>query len=89
MLPTLRADLAIVDNYRCVDAMPLPYPISVHCGDHDPDFGPGQAHEWQRHTAAGFQITVHAGGHFFPVHRPAPVVAGIEHALLAPAGDAR
>jgi medium-chain acyl-[acyl-carrier-protein] hydrolase len=84
MLPTLRADLSIVDSYDPAGAEPLPFPIQVLYGTHDPYSGRAEAEAWRRYTTAGFGLSEHDGGHFFPFDDPAPVVRAIERRLAEP-----
>lgn len=66
MLPTLRADLALVETRRPEAEPPLPLPLAAWAGAND-DFVPlAEARQWGRHTAGEFEFKVFSGGHFFP-----------------------
>jgi surfactin synthase thioesterase subunit len=72
MLPTLRADLALVETRSLVDEPPLPLPIASWAGADDLFVPLAEAREWGRHAAGEFEFKVFPGGHFFPITgRPA------------------
>ena len=64
-LPLLRADIGLVESYRCEHASPLPLPIVAFAGDDDDEARPEQMEAWRRHTSSEFELHVLPGGHFF------------------------
>lgn len=82
MLPTLRADFAIVDTYRYTEGPAFSYPMHVLHGDADPHCGRAEALGWAQHTRATFNVSEHRGNHFFPFNDPSPIVKTMERVLL-------
>lgn len=83
MLPTLRADLTIVDSYR-VGAEPLlPFPFHVLYGTEDPQCDRAEALRWQRYTSQPLAVSAYPGGHFFPFDDPVPVLDLVTRELAA------
>lgn len=64
-LPRLRADFAVVDTYRHVEAPPLSTPISGFAGAADAEAPAASMTRWGRHTDRGYRLTVLPGHHFF------------------------
>jgi medium-chain acyl-[acyl-carrier-protein] hydrolase len=81
MLPTLRADLSLVETRLHRDEPPLPLPISAWSGADDAFVQPGEAGQWGRHTAADFEFKVFPGGHFFPSTAPQAFLPQLDRAL--------
>jgi surfactin synthase thioesterase subunit len=65
VLPALRADYRIAEMYRCRPQDTVHCPVTVLTGDSDPKTTLDEAREWANHTAAGFDLKVYPGGHFF------------------------
>lgn len=66
MLPTLRADLTLVETRARPSVAPLPVPLASWAGADDTFVPQTDASQWGRHTAAQFEFKVFPGGHFFP-----------------------
>jgi medium-chain acyl-[acyl-carrier-protein] hydrolase len=82
MLPTIRADLGMVENYRYRSEPSLPVPIHVFRGRDDEQVtAKGQA-GWAVHTSAGCTDTKLDGDHFFVRHHEELIVWVIEASLL-------
>jgi medium-chain acyl-[acyl-carrier-protein] hydrolase len=64
MLPTIRADLAVVETADPIAVEPLPVPITAFGGEAD-RVTRGDLAAWQHHTHAGFAMKIYPGGHFF------------------------
>jgi medium-chain acyl-[acyl-carrier-protein] hydrolase len=64
MLPVLRADLAVVENYVCAAADPLDCPITVLAGRDDPAVRVDSLKHWKTHSSRTVDV-VFPGGHFF------------------------
>lgn len=71
MLPTLRADLSIVESYRYTTQQPLGVAISASGGRSDFLVSEEEIKGWSRHTSGPFEMKMHDGGHFF-VNDPGP-----------------
>lgn len=65
MLPTIRADFAIAENYCYRSGPMLQVPISVYAGKQEDNKAPGQIDGWKKETANRCQVTWFDGGHFF------------------------
>jgi medium-chain acyl-[acyl-carrier-protein] hydrolase len=72
-LPILRADIAMCETYRYQPAGPLPCPITALGGREDEMVSEAELHDWRVHTAAGFEVLLFSGGHFY--------LRGAEHLL--------
>lgn len=73
MLPTLRADFAVLESYDYQDEPPLPVPLTVFGGTADTLVGPARLHGWRRQSSAGSRLRMLPGGHFF-VHTSAQTI---------------
>jgi len=78
MLPTVRADLALVETYRHVPQPPLDVPIRVFRGRGDPYCSTDGARDWALQTTAGCAVSDLDGDHFFVDDHLDRVVALIE-----------
>jgi medium-chain acyl-[acyl-carrier-protein] hydrolase len=65
LLPTVRADLAMVETYRCRQEPPLSCPVSVFGGTDDRYASADELHAWQQHSTADCSVRIFRGGHFF------------------------
>ncbi|MCC7368638.1 MAG: thioesterase [Chloroflexi bacterium] len=65
LLPTLRADLAMLETYHYAQETPLPCPISVFGGRQDQHTPIPSLQEWQRQTCNTFRVETFPGGHFY------------------------
>jgi medium-chain acyl-[acyl-carrier-protein] hydrolase len=66
LLPTLRADIQVVENHIHLDEPPLAIPIVAFAGADDRSVPLSDARQWGRHTCHAFEFKVFPGGHFFP-----------------------
>ena len=66
LLPTFRADLAVLSNHRFHPATPLDVRIRAFAGADDTTAAPGQMAGWRAETTGRFDLDVVRGGHFFP-----------------------
>ncbi|WP_119730358.1 thioesterase II family protein [Thermomonospora amylolytica] len=64
-LPVLQADHGAIEAYRHSPGPVLNCPITVLTGESDPLTTLAEARDWARHTTAGTEVRVFAGGHFF------------------------
>jgi surfactin synthase thioesterase subunit len=83
LLPTLRADVAMHENYLAASAEPLDVPITSIRGADDELVSPEQAAEWQAATTAGCELREVPGNHMYLVDSPAELVR-LMAAELAP-----
>jgi surfactin synthase thioesterase subunit len=65
LLPALRADLQMVENYRHDEEPPLDVDILALGGTDDPAISATQINDWRRHTTREFSARLLPGGHFF------------------------
>ena len=73
ILPTVRADLAVVASYRPATVTPLPLPVDAVAAADDPLISPEEMAGWASCTAAGFSLTVVPGGHLYLHDSPPPL----------------
>ncbi|QMU70037.1 thioesterase II family protein [Streptacidiphilus sp. P02-A3a] len=81
LLPSLRADFAIVEAYRYQDEAPLDIPILALAGTDDRRAPVRRMSGWARQTNASFTLRTVRGGHFFVDTEPA-VVTGLLSAVV-------
>ncbi|WP_395297949.1 thioesterase II family protein [Kitasatospora hibisci] len=65
VLPSLRADHAAIETYRCAPDASVPQPITALTGDADPRASLEEVQDWAGHTTGGFEMRVFPGGHFY------------------------
>lgn len=65
LLPTVRADMHLYENYRYTDDTPLPCPITAIGASDDPIVTIADLTGWKQHTTAPFTSRQFAGDHFF------------------------
>jgi medium-chain acyl-[acyl-carrier-protein] hydrolase len=87
MLPTLRADFALIDTYNYRDEEPLDCPITAIAGDRDREVDPVDVMHWREQTRAPFGFQRLPGDHFFLTQfgpRVQEIVAaGIDRGVIA------
>jgi pyochelin biosynthesis protein PchC len=85
VLPAIRADYKAVGRYSWVPGVLLDCPITALVGDADPRVSVKHVAYWADHSAAGFDMHVFNGGHFYlGEHRQA--LAGLIASCLDQAG---
>jgi medium-chain acyl-[acyl-carrier-protein] hydrolase len=88
LLPTLRADLELVETHVHVPGPPLDCPISCFGGTTDPSASAADLAGWRAHTTKAFSVRMLPGSHFFvQAERPRVLAAVAEdlQPLLDPA----
>ena len=65
LLPILRADFTLVEEYRCRATARLTCPITVFGGLEDSRITRPHLDAWSTETSAAFRVQMLAGGHFF------------------------
>lgn len=83
LLPPLRADFALIDDYVYRPGAPLDCPIVAVGGDADAAVAPGLVAQWAQQTAAGFTQHTVKGGHFFLDSARAELLAIVNGAVGA------
>jgi medium-chain acyl-[acyl-carrier-protein] hydrolase len=83
LLPTLRADFAVLETYEHRPGPPLPVPITAFGGSADPDVPPSALAGWRRESAVGTRVQVFPGDHF--LHGAAAEVVAAVAGTLGPA----
>jgi medium-chain acyl-[acyl-carrier-protein] hydrolase len=81
-LPTIRADVTLLESYRYVADEPLDCPITVFAGESDPQTRPETLEGWGLHTRGGFEVKRLPGGHFFITQSRRAMSDAIAKALL-------
>jgi len=65
LVPTLRADLQLLENYVYEHEAPLASPITCFWGREDAETDWDDLEGWRQHSAANFNVQMFPGGHFF------------------------
>ena len=85
-LPTLRADLTLVETYRYLPESPLNCPISVFGGSEDPVVLTEELQGWQKQSTRPVVVRVFPGHHFYLTEHSDAVVSSfaedLRHVLL-------
>ena len=81
-LPLLRADLQVVETYKCEPATLLDCPIVGFTGTEDADVTDADMQAWQMHTSGQFTLHTFSGGHFFIKTAEAQVLARLSQELM-------
>ncbi len=65
LLPTLRADFAVVETYAYTPEQPLDCPITAFGGLDDREVSSNELEAWREQTKASFVLKMFPGDHFF------------------------
>ena len=65
MVAALRADIALMETYRCIDAPPLVCAIAAYGGDRDPIVAGDRLAAWRDQTTGPFSVHRFEGDHFY------------------------
>lgn len=65
LLPAIRADFRVLDNYRFEAGARLRCAIDAIGGRSDANVSADDLHAWRRHTASACEVSWLPGGHFF------------------------
>jgi medium-chain acyl-[acyl-carrier-protein] hydrolase len=64
-LPTIRADLALIETYTWQESVPLACPVSAYGGSEDPWATPDLLAPWSERTTGRFAQEIFPGNHFY------------------------
>lgn len=82
-LPTLRADVRLLENYTFTPGISLDCPVTVLGGTQDPTVLPFHLDAWQDLTRGPFDRLLFPGGHFY-LQEQRPAVLNLITRRLAP-----
>lgn len=83
LLPTLRADFAVLDTYQYLPEPPLTCPIAALGGMQDAEVSYEQLQAWEKQTTAAFLVHRFPGHHFFWHSSQQPLIKLLVQELLA------
>ncbi len=75
LLPSVRADIELLERHEHVPGRPVSIPIHAIVGDRDTVVAPEEMAPWAEETARGFRVTALPGGHFYFQPDPAPLLS--------------
>ncbi len=73
----LRADFKVIETYEYVRRPPLDVPLSIFRGQEDEEAPLDLVLPWQQEAREASSLRSFAGGHFFALERPRPVVRAL------------
>lgn len=82
ILPTMRADYALIEQWRLSSSQPLSCPIAAFVGVDDPELDRRQAEGWSAWSTTAFTLDAFPGGHFYFSDDPQPLIARLQDRLL-------
>ena len=82
LLPTLRADFAVIETYNYAAEPPLDCPITVFGGLQDDEVGLDDLQAWRQHTNACFSLQLFPGDHFFLHSAPELLLQSLARTIL-------
>ncbi|MEV1092343.1 thioesterase II family protein [Streptomyces microflavus] len=83
VLPAIRADYRLVDEYDGGPRPLLDCPVYGYTGDEDTQVTPEQMRRWGELTRGDFRLRVFPGGHFYLRAEEAPLLADVTRVLAA------
>jgi medium-chain acyl-[acyl-carrier-protein] hydrolase len=83
LIPTLRADVGLVEQYGYRGDLPLSCPIAAYGGDADPHATESDLRQWGRETSGAHHVRMFRGGHFFIQSARDEVLAHLKRDLAA------
>lgn len=81
VVPSLRADLRLIETYRPAAGRPVNAPMTSYVGDADPGVPPDDAAAWKELTSGEFSFRVFPGGHFYLSDQETEVLADLTERL--------
>ena len=76
-LPPIRADMTVLETYRCADQPPLAVPVTAFGARYDPHATPDELEQWRQHCGADFSVSIVGEKHFFSRDNPSRVIRAI------------
>lgn len=86
LLPTIRADLALAENYAAKAGDGTACPLTAFGGDDDDSVAVSSLETWSSFTSGAFRLCVFHGGHFYFSATPAALAKEIVRDLGGSAG---
>lgn len=83
VLPAIRADFSVVDNYEYADEPALACPIRAFGGTMDTEAREDELLAWQAHTTTSFALRMLSGGHFTITSHEHEITAAVATDLQA------
>ncbi|QLH61878.1 thioesterase II family protein [Serratia symbiotica] len=83
ILPTMRADYALIEQWQLSSTQLLSCPIAAFVGSEDPELDQQQAEGWATWTTASFTLDRFRGGHFYFSEQPQPLISRLQARLKA------
>ena len=83
LLPMLRADFSVCENWRYDHDAPLGVPIHVFGGTDDPGVSRAHLEAWSRQTEAAYTLEMFDGDHFYVNHSREQLLARVDTHLRA------
>ena len=77
VLPSLRADLRLIETYHPATARRVRTPVTAYAGAADPDVGAEDFDAWRELTFGGFATRRFPGGHFYLMDHEAELLADV------------
>jgi surfactin synthase thioesterase subunit len=77
LLPTIRADFALCENYAYTPGETLSCPLTIFGGTADPNIAADNLAAWSAETISSCRVRMFAGDHFFIHTRQAEIVRAI------------
>ena len=74
LLPSLRADIAMLEAHEHRAGLPVQTPLHAIVGDSDALVSPGEMAPWAAETAGEFEVSILEGGHFYFQPDPRPLL---------------
>lgn len=81
LLPTLRADFAVIETYAYTPEAPLNCPITVFGGLQDQEVSYDELEAWREQTNAAFLLQMFPGDHFFLHSDQLPLLQSLSRTL--------
>jgi medium-chain acyl-[acyl-carrier-protein] hydrolase len=79
LMPIVRDDFRLYEQYKYKAGDPLPVPISVFGGQHDLKVPAADLLAWRQHTTKSFRCRFYSGTHFFLYDPHLPVIKDVQN----------
>ena len=83
-LPTLRADMRLLETHEWTSGPPMDCPITALGGLQDRAVPVASLRAWQQHTSAALRVRVFMGGHFYVRDQSADIIDAVRQGLIQP-----